>query len=142
MPFRPMWFYPNAEILLSARSRKRMTAWISYLVASDDPGDKAIFDEFCALSWEHGQTSQWMLTTKDSITREALSRIAELHEKSDEIQGRIHARAVDLMKQGKQLADDAAMAAWDKWWHPLAQTPPRPRRATLSRLEHLARRAS
>ncbi|MBE1526877.1 hypothetical protein GGC65_001333 [Sphingopyxis sp. OAS728] len=38
-----------------------MTAWIDYLIASDDPIDKALVDEHRVRSWAYAQTMQWIV---------------------------------------------------------------------------------
>jgi hypothetical protein len=99
-------------------------AWIDYLVGSDDPADKATLDEYCALSWEHGQTSQWMLTTPGSITETLFEKMTDQQRRADELQKRIFARAQILKAEGKLPATGETLKAWVKQWRTLAQTHP------------------
>ena len=101
-----------------------MTAWIDYLIASDDAADKALCEEFCALSWEHAQTTQWMVTSTANVTEDTLSRISDLHQRSDELQKRIHARALALRDAGGEPAQGEKLDAWVIRWRTLAQTHP------------------
>lgn len=77
----------------------RPVAWIDYIIASDDPADKAMITEYNARSWAYGQTNQAL--HRIGFTEDSFARLAEEQRLSKELQARIHARAVELMEAGK-----------------------------------------
>lgn len=95
-----------------------MTAWIDYLINSDDPADKALLDEHRARSWAYAQTMQWV-TGRDGVETEAFERIQQENDLANELQTRIHARGVELKGGGAEPASAEQIAAWNATWVPL-----------------------
>ena len=89
-------------------------AWIDYVIASEDPADKALADEFLARSWAHSQTMQWIMreTESGNLTEAMMEKLAEEIELSRILQERIHHRARQLAESGAAPADAATAAAW------------------------------
>lgn len=97
-----------------------MTGWIDYLIASDDPTDKALLAEFRDRAWAHGQLMQFIAADPSNINDETFARMEEGQEAENALQARIHARGVELRDAGHVPADEAAFKAWRATWVPLA----------------------
>lgn len=95
-----------------------MTAWIDYLIASDDPADQALMDEHRARSWAYAQTMQWIVG-QDGIKPEAFDKLQQENDLANELQARIHARGVALKASGAPAASDEHVAACNATWVPL-----------------------
>ena len=100
-----------------------MTAWIDYLIASDDPADKALLDEHRARSWAYAQTMQWVVG-RDGAEADAFERLQQENDLVNELQDRIHARGVGLMEAGVPPASAEQIAAWNATWVPLVSNLP------------------
>lgn len=97
-----------------------MTGWIDYLIASDDPDDRALLDEFRDQAWEHGQLMQHITPDPANINAETWARMEEGQEAENNLQARIAARGQALREAGHAPADEAAFRAWRATWVPLA----------------------
>ena len=95
-----------------------MTAWIDYLINSDDPADKALLNEHRARSWAYAQTMQWVVG-RDGPETDAFERLQQENDLVNELQDRIHARGVELMEAGVLPASAEQIAAWNATWVPL-----------------------
>ena len=49
--------------------------WVDYLIASDEPADKALLDEFRDRAWAHGLLIQFIAADPANINAEALARM-------------------------------------------------------------------
>jgi len=87
-----------------------MTAWIDYLIASDDPADKALLDEHRARSWAYAQTMQWVVG-RDGPEADAFERLRQENDLANELQSRIHARGLELKDAGAVPATAEQIAA-------------------------------
>jgi 5-enolpyruvylshikimate-3-phosphate synthase len=89
-------------------------AWIDYVIASEDPADKALADAFLAQSWAHSQTMQWIMRETESgkLTEAMMEKLGEEMEQSRALQERIHYRARQLAEAGAAPADATTAAAW------------------------------
>lgn len=94
--------------------------WIDYLIASADPADRALLDEFRNLAWAHGQMMQFITADPDHLTAETFDKLIDEQEKSNELQDRIYARGMALRDAGCSPCDEAAFKAWRASWVPLA----------------------
>jgi len=101
----------------------RSIFWLDYIIASDDPADKALVTEYNTQTWTYGQTTQ-ALMRQGGLTQEAFDRMGEELEVNRELHERIHARALELKAAGYQPATPAQVAAWRATWLPLAQNIP------------------
>lgn len=100
------------------------SAWIDYLIASDDPADQAMCEEYRALAFENGQRSQWMLEDPSRITQALFEAVEDHYQRSTDLQKRVHARALELEAEGKKAASGAKLETWWSEWRKLAQTHP------------------
>lgn len=94
--------------------------WVDYIVASDDPVDRALLDEFRNLAWAHGQLMQHITADPANINAETWARMEEGQDAENDLQARIHARALTLRDAGQAPCDDEAFRAWRASWVPLA----------------------
>lgn len=94
--------------------------WVDYLIASDDPQDRALLDEFRDLAWSYGQLMQFIVADPANINAETWARMEEAQEAENDLQARIRARALVLRDAGRPPADEAAFKAWRASWVPLA----------------------
>lgn len=94
--------------------------WVDYLIASDDPADKALLAEFRDQAWAHGQLMQFIASDPANINDETFAEMAKQQEQQNELQDRIHARGVELQVAGRAPANEAAFKAWRATWVPLA----------------------
>lgn len=94
--------------------------WVDYLIASDDPADRALLDEFRNLAWAHGQLMQFIAADPANINAEIYALLDQGQERQNELQTRIHARGEALRAAGRQPCDEAAFKAWRATWVPLA----------------------
>ncbi|KQZ76439.1 hypothetical protein ASE06_07535 [Sphingopyxis sp. Root214] len=95
-----------------------MTAWIDYLINSDDPADKVLLNEHRARSWAYAQTMQWVVA-RDGPEADAFERLRQENDLVNELQDRIHARGFELMESGVPPASVEQIAAWNATWVPL-----------------------
>ena len=86
--------------------------WVDYLIASDDPADRALLDEFRDLAWAHGQLMQFIAADPANINAETFARMEEGQEAENALQDRIRARGVALRDAGHVPADEDAFKAW------------------------------
>jgi hypothetical protein len=98
--------------------------WVDYLIASDDPIDKALLAEFRDRAWAHGQLMQFITADPANINAESWARMEEGQELENALQARIHARGVELREAGHAPADGAMFKAWRATWVPLASHVP------------------
>lgn len=98
--------------------------WVDYLIASDDPADKALLAEFRDRAWAHGQIMQFITRDPANVNADTFAQLTEEHELSNALQDRIHARGVELKEAGRRPADAAAFRAWRASWVPLASHVP------------------
>lgn len=94
--------------------------WIDYIIASDDPVDMTLLDEFRARAWAHGQLMQFIAADPANINAETFARMEEGQEAENELQDRIRARGEALRAAGQLPCDEAAFKAWRATWVPLA----------------------
>jgi len=94
--------------------------WIDYLIASDDPEDRALLDEFRDRAWAYGQLMQFVCADPANINAGTAARMDEAQEAENDLQARIQARALALRDAGRPAADEAAFRAWRATWVPLA----------------------
>ncbi len=89
-------------------------AWIDYVIASDDPADKALAEEFITSSWSYSQTLQWIVreTATGGLAPEMMARLEREMEAGRAIQERIHARGQALAASGARPANAATADAW------------------------------
>lgn len=95
-----------------------MTAWIDYLIGSDNPADTALLGEHCARSWAYAQTMQWVVG-RDCVEADAFERLQQENDLVRELQDRIHARGVELKEAGADPASAEEIAAWNATLVPL-----------------------
>lgn len=94
--------------------------WVDYLIASDDPADKALLTEFRDRAWAHGQLMQFITADPANINAETWARLEEGQESENVLQERICTRGKALRDAGQAPADEAAFRAWRASWVPLA----------------------
>lgn len=94
--------------------------WIDYLIASDDPSDRALLDEFRNQAWAYGQLMQHLTADPANINAESFAMLGEGQERENELQDRVRARGEALRAAGRPPCDDAAFKAWRATWVPLA----------------------
>lgn len=89
-------------------------AWIDYVIASEDPADKALADDFLARSWSYSQTMQWIMRQTESgkLTEAMMEKLGVEMELSQALQERIYRRGCELAESGAAPADAATAAAW------------------------------
>ncbi len=100
--------------------RPTVGGWIDYLIASDDPNDRALLDEFRNEAWAHGQLMQHITADPANINAESCALLEEGQERQKELQARILARGEALRATGCQPCTEAAFKAWRARWVPLA----------------------
>lgn len=86
--------------------------WIDYIIASDDPADRALLDEFRNQSWEYGELMRSITGDPANINVETYARLEEAQVADNKLQARIHARGKALHAAGHAPADKAAFKAW------------------------------
>ena len=94
--------------------------WIDYLIASDDPADRALLDEFRNQAWAYGQLMQHLTADPANINAESYAMLEEGQDRENELQARIRARGEALRAAGCSPCDEAAFRAWRASWVPLA----------------------
>jgi hypothetical protein len=106
-------------------SEERSVAWIDYIIASDDPADKALADEFIARNWSHAETMRWVMreTEAGRLTSEAMAKLEAETRLSQDLQERICHRGQELMASGATPAEAALAQAWHAHWRRLAIGP-------------------
>lgn len=97
-----------------------MTGWVEYIIASDDPADRALLEEFRNQAWAYGELMRFMMSDPANIPEEAFARLEQTQEADNELQARIAARGKALRDAGYAPADEAALKAWRATWVPLA----------------------
>lgn len=97
-----------------------MTGWIDYIIASGDPADKALLEEFRNRAWAHGQLMQHITADPANINAESYALLDEGQERENELQDRIRARGEALRAAGCAPCNEAAFKAWRASWVPLA----------------------
>ncbi|RYG56323.1 MAG: hypothetical protein EON56_04340 [Alphaproteobacteria bacterium] len=70
-----------------------MTAWIYYVINSDEPADIALLDEHRARSRAYAQTMHWIVG-RDRAEDNALERLRQENDLVNALQDRIHARGL------------------------------------------------
>jgi len=105
---------------------ERGVAWIDYIIASDDPADKALADEFIARNWAYCETMQWVMreTKAGKLTPETMAQLDEEMKLSQALQARIHQRGQELLASGAAPANAAFAEAWHAQWRKLSSTLP------------------
>lgn len=94
--------------------------WVDYVIASDDPTDRALLEEFRNLAWSYGQLMQFIVADPANINDETAGKMDEAQEAENDLQARIAARGKVLRDAGCAPADEAAFKAWRATWVPLA----------------------
>lgn len=94
--------------------------WIDYLIASDDPADRALLDEFRNQAWAYGQLMQHLTADPANINAESYAMLEDGQERENELQDRIRARGEALRAAGRPKCGEAAFTAWRASWVPLA----------------------
>jgi len=95
-------------------------ARVDYLIASDDPIDRALLDEFRDQAWKHGQLMQFITADPANINVETYARMEEGQEAQNELQRRISVWGAELKAAGHEPADEEAFRAWRATWVALA----------------------
>lgn len=101
-------------------SDEHLGEWIDYVIASDDPQDRALLGEFRDLAWSYGQLMQFIVADPANINDETASKMDEAQEAENNLQARIAARGKALRDAGHTPADEATFKAWRATWVPLA----------------------
>lgn len=94
--------------------------WIDYLIASDDPADRELLDEFRNQAWAYGQLMQHLTADPANINAQSYAMLEEGQNRENELQARIRARGEALRDAGFSPCDDAAFKEWRASWVPLA----------------------
>ncbi|HWV60280.1 MAG TPA: hypothetical protein VN034_06485 [Sphingopyxis sp.] len=94
--------------------------WVDYLIASNEPADKALLGEFRDQAWAHGQLMQFIASDPANINAETYAKLEEGQEQENELQDRIRARGEALRAAGRSPCDEAAFKAWRASWVLLA----------------------
>ena len=94
--------------------------WVDYLIASDDPTDRALLDEFRNQAWAYGQLMQHLPADPANINAESYAMLEEGQDRENVLQDRIRARAEVLRAAGCSPCDESAFKAWRASWVPLA----------------------
>lgn len=104
----------------------RSVGWIDYIIASDDPADKALADEFIARNCAYGETMQWVMreTEAGRLTPETMGKLEEEMGLSQALQERVYRRGQELAASGAAPADEAFAEAWHAQWRNLSPTLP------------------
>ncbi len=89
-----------------------MTAWLDFLINSDDPTDKALLDEHRARSWAFVQTMQWIVEC-EGIEIQTFDAIQRENDLTDELQRRITVRGAELADAGAEPASVEQIEAWN-----------------------------
>lgn len=97
-----------------------MTGWVEYIIASDDPADRALLDEFRNQAWAYGELMRFITADPENINEETFASLEATQEADNDLQARIHARGEALRDAGHAPADEAAFKAWRATWVPLA----------------------
>lgn len=93
--------------------------WVDYLIASDDPADRALLDEFRNQAWAYGQLMQHLTADPANINAESYAMLEDGQERENELQDRIRARGEALRAAGCSPCDEAAFKGWRATWVPL-----------------------
>ena len=94
--------------------------WIDYLIASDDPADRALLDEFRNQAWAYGQLMQHLTADPANINADSYAMLEGGQERENQLQDRIRARGEALRAAGRQPCDEVAFRAWRASWVSLA----------------------
>ena len=97
-----------------------MTGWIDYIIASDDPVDRALLDEFRNQAWAYGQLMQHLTADPANINAESNAMLKEEQARETELQDRIWARGEALRAAGCSPCDEESFKSWRATWVPLA----------------------
>lgn len=100
-----------------------MTAWLDFLINSDDPTDKALLDEHRARSWAYAQTMHWIIE-REGIEIQAFDAIQRENDLTNELQRRITDRGAELADAGAEPASVEQIEAWNATWVPLVSNLP------------------
>jgi len=65
-----------------------MTGWIVYLIASDDPTDRALLDEFRNQTCAYGPLMQHLTVDFANVNAESCAMLEEEGERENELQSR------------------------------------------------------
>lgn len=84
--------------------------WIDYVIASEDPADRALAAEFAA-NWAANQAMQDRVLA-DRPTPEVWRLIEQHRQTTDDLQQRVYARGVALAAAGAQPAGRGVFEAW------------------------------
>lgn len=98
--------------------------WIDYIIASNDPADRALLDEFRDQAWAYGQLLQHITADPANINADTWAMMEETQESDSDLQSRIRARGEALRDAGHPPCDDPAFKAWRASWVPLASHVP------------------
>lgn len=101
-----------------------MKAWIDYIIAGNEPADRALIREYNVGTWSHAQLLRWISVDPARITTELFTRMEGEQKLADALQKRIHQRGAELQAAGAQPANEGQIAAWEAMWRPLAQNIP------------------
>lgn len=94
--------------------------WVDYVIASDDPTDRALLDEFRNQAWEYGELMRFITADPANVNADSWAQVEQMQERDNDLQSRICARGKALRNTGQAPADDAAFKAWRASWVPLA----------------------
>lgn len=88
----------------------KLTAWIDYLINSQEPADEALLDEHRARSWAYAQTMHWIIG-RDGVEVDAFERPQQENDLVNELQACIHARGAEQKYAGADAASAEQIAA-------------------------------
>ena len=97
-----------------------MTGWVDYIIASDDPADRALLEEFRNQAWAYGELMRFITADPENINEETFASLEATQEADNDLQERIAARGKALRDAGHAPADEEAFKAWRATWVPLA----------------------
>lgn len=86
--------------------------WVDYIIASDDPADRALLDEFRNQAWKYGELMRSITGYPANIPVETYARLEEAQAADNKLQAHIHARGKALRDAGQAPADEEAFKAW------------------------------
>ena len=87
-----------------------VVGWIDYVIASDDPADRALAAEFAA-NWNANREMQER-TARDGPSLELLHLIEKQQSETDDLRVRVYARGQALADAGAMPAGRDVFEAW------------------------------
>lgn len=87
-----------------------VVGWIDYVIASDDPADRALAAEFAA-NWKANQAMQERILAEGPSV--GVWQVIERQQReTDELRERVYVRAKELAEAGSPPADRGVFDAW------------------------------